>query len=335
MGRSKNHYLALYWGRRGGGESLFGQVLEMCESKNISVLQSKRPTFVKRDGSTSPIPFFQFAKWILARRQLLNLTELAGVRTVLIVMSSPWDLFLGKQLINRGVEVVRIIHDATPHPGEVFPPRIWIKWLIRDCSRVVTLSQYVSIQISINYRNCQTPISVTPFPILYTEIGHKMLIADSTKILLIGRGKKYQGQELLEEAWKLVKIPSAQLVIAGEGFKQNKTLLGVTYKSKWLTNQELLDEITTSKFVVLPYLEASQSGTIPICDSLGVPVVVTPVGGLVEQVRPGENGFISTEVSAKALAVAIETAWQYEWNRNYRFTKFSVERFLQDCFSLK
>lgn len=162
-----------------------------------------------------------------------------------------------------------------------------------------------------------------------------MLPSKSNKILLIGRGKKYQGQELLEEAWKLVKIPSAQLVIAGEGFKQNETLLGVTYKSKWMTNEELLDEIASSKFVVLPYLEASQSGTIPICDALGVPVVVTPVGGLVEQVRPGENGVISTEVSGKALAIAIETAWQFEWTRNYSSTKFSPERFLQDCFSLK
>jgi hypothetical protein len=149
MGSPENRNLAMYWGRRGGGESLFSQVLEMCESTNFSVLQSKRPTYVKQDGSSSSISFLHFTKWILARRQLLDVTETARVRTVLIVMSSPWDLFLGKRLINRGVEVVRIIHDATPHPGEKFPPRFWIKWLIRDSSRVITLSQYVSDQIDI------------------------------------------------------------------------------------------------------------------------------------------------------------------------------------------
>jgi len=335
MGSPENRNLAMYWGRRGGGESLFSQVLEMCESTNFSVLQSKRPTYVKLDGSISPVSFLHFTKWILARRHLLDITETARVRTVLIVMSSPWDLFLGKKLIDRGVEVVRIIHDATPHPGEKFPPRFWIKWLIRDSSRVITLSQYVSDQIDINYGVTQTPVCVTPFPIPYIERKVKTAPSKSNKILLIGRGKKYQGQELLEEAWKLVEIPSAQLVIAGEGFRQNQTLLGVTYKSKWMTNQELIDEVATSKLVVLPYLEASQSGTIPICNALGVPVVITPVGGLVEQVRHGENGVISTEVSAKALAVAIEIAWHFEWNTKYSSSEFSRERFLRDCFSLK
>ena len=66
-------------------------------------------------------------------------------------MPSPWDLFLGKRLMNRGIRVVRIIHDATPHPGEVFPPKFWIKWLIRDCSNLITLSQYVSDQLNLNY----------------------------------------------------------------------------------------------------------------------------------------------------------------------------------------
>jgi len=335
MGSHKNRYLALYWGRRGGGEFLLSQVLEMCESTKISVLESKGPTYVKLNGSISLISFLYFTRWILARRQLLDITKTASVRTVLIVMSSPWDLFLGKRLINRGVEVVRIIHDATPHPGEMFPPRFWIKWLVRDSSRVITLSQYVSDQIGINYGVSQAPVRVTPFPIPYIERKDKILPSDSNKILLIGRGKKYQGQELLEETWKLVKIPSAQLVVAGEGFRQNQTLLGVTYKSKWMTNQELIDEIVTSKLVVLPYLEASQSGTIPICNALGVPVVITPVGGLVEQVRHGENGVISTEVSANALAVAIETAWHHKWNINYSTTQFSHEKFLRDCFSLK
>lgn len=194
MGSPKNRYLALHWGRRGGGESLFSQILAMCESTNFSVLQSKRPTYVKLNGSISPISFLHFTKWILARRQLFDITETASVRTVLIVMSSPWDLFLGKRLMNRGVEVVRIIHDATPHPGEMFPPRIWIKWLIRDSSRVVTLSQFVSNQIGINYGVSQTPVCVTPFPIPHIEIKRKISPSESNKILLIGRGKKYQGQ---------------------------------------------------------------------------------------------------------------------------------------------
>lgn len=335
MSSSDSHYLALYWGRRGGGESLFDLVLEMCEFSNIAALHSRRPTYLNADGARSPISFLHFRKWISARRNLLNEAVAADVKTVLIVMSSPWDLFLGRQLIKRGIRVVRIIHDATPHPGEVFPPKFWIKWLIGDSSRVITLSQYVSDQIALNYKDVRTPVCATVFPLPSTKIKQEIPATKSTKILLIGRGKKYQGQELLEVAWELVKIPEAQLVIAGAGFTCNKALVGVKYKNQWMTYKELEDEIASSKFVVLPYLEASQSGTIPICNSLGVPVVITPVGGLVEQINHGKNGIIATEVTAKALAEAIEAAWIFDWKTNYLPPQFSQKRFLQDCFFLE
>jgi glycosyltransferase involved in cell wall biosynthesis len=266
---------------------------------------------------------------------LVNEAVQNDIKAVLIVMSSPWDLFLGKSLMSRGIEVVRIIHDATPHPGEVFPPKFWIHWLIKDCSRIITLSQYVSDQISLNYEIGQTPVCVTPFPIPRTEIDRNNVTHASKKILLIGRGKRYQGQELLEEAWKLIKIPDAELVIAGDGFKKSQSLLGVEYKSYWMTDQELSDEIASSKFVVLPYIEASQSGIIAICDALEVPVVITPVGGLVEQVSHRKTGIIATEVTAKALAEAIQTAWFWDWKSKYSPNQFSREKFLQDCFQVK
>lgn len=333
MALTENRYLALYWGRRGGGETLFDQVLEMCESLDIVVLKSKRPTRLDATGQSSPITFLHFHKWITARRKLINEAVKADVKTVLIVMASPWDLFLGRRLINRGIEVVRIIHDATPHPGEVFPPKIWIKLLIRDSSRVITLSHYVSNQINLKYGTSPTLLCATAFPI--PKVKRNVEITQSSKILLIGRGKKYQGQDLLEEAWKLVNIPNAKLVIAGEGFTKNEAFSGVKYKCEWMTHQELEDEIATSKFVVLPYLEASQSGTIPICNALGVPVVVTPVGGLVEQINHGKNGIIAIEVTAKALAEAIEAAWIFDWKTNYLSPQFSQEKFLQDCFLLR
>jgi glycosyltransferase involved in cell wall biosynthesis len=263
---------------------------------------------------------------------LINEVVKANVTTVLIVMASPWDLFLGRRLINRGIEVVRIIHDASPHPGEMFPPKIWIRWLVRDSSRVVTLSKFVSNQISVNYGTSPTLLCTTAFPI--PKVKRNLEIIQSNKILLIGRGKKYQGQELLEEAWKLVNIPNAQLIIAGEGFTKNEALSGVKYKSEWMTHQEVEDEIASSKLVVLPYLEASQSGTIPICNALGIPVVVTPVGGLVEQINHGKNGIVAKEVTATALAEAIDAAWNFDWKTSYVAPQFSQEKFLHDCFSM-
>jgi glycosyltransferase involved in cell wall biosynthesis len=58
--------------------------------------------------------------------------------------------------------------------------------------------------------------------------------------------------------------------------------------------------------VVFPYIEASQSGTIPICIELGIPVLVTPVGGLAEQVLQSLNGTVCEDLSPSSLSKHIE-----------------------------
>ena len=64
---------------------------------------------------------------------------------------------------------------------------------------------------------------------------------------------------------------------------------------------------------MLPYVEASQSGVIAIAHSLSTPVVVTPVGGLMEQVIEGPNGLISEKVTPESLASAIDAALATDW----------------------
>ena len=57
--------------------------------------------------------------------------------------------------------------------------------------------------------------------------------------------------------------------------------------------------------VVLPYLEATQSGVIPIAYNFGKPVIVTDVGSIREVVENGKEGFVIPPRDMKALAVAI------------------------------
>ena len=57
--------------------------------------------------------------------------------------------------------------------------------------------------------------------------------------------------------------------------------------------------------VVLPYIEASQSGVIPLAYAAGKPVVVTAVGGLPEAVEDGRTGLVVAPRDERALADAV------------------------------
>ena len=64
----------------------------------------------------------------------------------------------------------------------------------------------------------------------------------------------------------------------------------------------------------MPYIEASQSGVIAIAHSLSTPVVVTPVGGLIDQISVGKNGLIARDTSPESLAESIDQALLMEWS---------------------
>lgn len=313
MTTPKADHIVVYWGRRGGGLDLFNHFIDDCKDLGVSIVPSERPTYRGRDGKALPISSMNVRAWLLARRRLLGQVLEGEYKTVVFVMSSPWDLFLGKKLLRKSAQVVRIIHDSQPHPGENFPPNFWIRLLTKDCSRIVTLSNYVASQLIAHHGVDPQKILVCRFPIPNVENKQSKKDSSSKKILLIGRGKKYQGQHLLEKAWDLLDKTDKELVIAGEGFKPNSKHPDIIYKNWWMSREEMLEEIGSSQLVVFPYIEASQSGTIPICKALGIPVLVTPVGGLIEQVDNSITGLISDRISANAIAQGIQTFFENNW----------------------
>jgi glycosyltransferase involved in cell wall biosynthesis len=65
---------------------------------------------------------------------------------------------------------------------------------------------------------------------------------------------------------------------------------------------ELFEQATV---VTLPYVEASQSGVVPLAYTHGRPVVGTRVGGIPEMIDDGQTGFCVPPRDEKALAHAI------------------------------
>ena len=137
---------------------------------------------------------------------------------------------------------------------------------------------------------------------------------DGNLILFFGRIYEYKGLEYLIKAEPLItkEIPDARIVIAGAGedFKKYEDMMGNrrdrfivhNYHIPYKEGAELLQR---SSVVVLPYIDASQSGVVPTAYGFKKPVVVTDVGSVPEAVEEGKTGFIVPPRDSEALARAV------------------------------
>lgn len=129
----------------------------------------------------------------------------------------------------------------------------------------------------------------------------------------IGRIEKYKGiSDFLEAALLLEEqdVPS-KFLIAGSGLLTSKEkklltkLKNVDTHIGWLSTSELCDYISRVDVIVLPYLDATQSGVVSIALAAGIPVISTDVGGLPEYIHNERNGIVIESSSVKLLASAM------------------------------
>jgi len=136
---------------------------------------------------------------------------------------------------------------------------------------------------------------------------------DGRTILFFGRMNKYKGLEVLLEAIPLVQrqVPEARFILAGEG----EDLKARAEECKAMRNVEVIDArvpdrdvpnlFARSTVVVLPYLEASQSGITMIAFALGKTAVVSDIGGLVEDIEHEKTGLVVPPGDPEKLAAAL------------------------------
>jgi glycosyltransferase involved in cell wall biosynthesis len=313
----------IYWGSRGGGPR---QLLNLIRStgennKNIFFYVSSNNELLNELKTNSgaqlvinQIPTLKIRLIIDLRfrnrliSNVLRDLKNKGITKVYFLLPHPWDVTLAKR-INRtgGIEIWRGIHDVRRHPGDFWPNGFTIRKLIKYSNTLVCYSAHIENRLS-KYGKSLIKSH------LFEVKREAKLIGNGCSVLFVGRIKKYKGLDLLAKAWPLVANSKKSLTVAGDG-KVPKELqkVGAMFIHKWLSNSEIEKLVRGSNLIVLPYIEASQSGVIAIAHSLSTPVVVTPVGGLVDQVIEGKNGLIAAEVTPKALAMAIDAALTRNW----------------------
>jgi alpha-maltose-1-phosphate synthase len=128
--------------------------------------------------------------------------------------------------------------------------------------------------------------------------------------LFFGRIEPYKGLDLLFAATRQVlqQLPSMRLLIAGAGRVPHipeDIRHCVVLINRFVADEEIKAIFSAARFVVLPYLEATQTGVIPLAAAFDKPAIATRVGALPELVVDGRTGLIVPPQSAAELASAM------------------------------
>jgi glycosyltransferase involved in cell wall biosynthesis len=165
------------------------------------------------------------------------------------------------------------------------------------------------------------------------------LAPDAPVTLLFGQLRLDKGLDDLLKA--LLRIPQLQLLIGGQeegalaaagAQLESLALAGrVTVREGFLDMHEAAQLFAATDTVALPYTLASQSGVLLLAYGFHRPVVVYPVGGLVEAVIDGETGWICVRPDVdglvRALTASVDAGWPECRRRGEAGARLAEERF--------
>lgn len=217
----------------------------------------------------------------------------------------------------RPVPLVVTIHDPTPHMGDRLgkktPQRV-ADLAYLSATALIVHNEEMKAVVSARGVAGNRPIHVVPHPALGgSEPPPATSSNDGTRVLFFGRIWPYKGLEYLIRAEPLVTaaVPDAQFVIAGTGedFRRYQIMMEhpehFEVHNEYVPSERVIELIDGASVVVLPYVEATQSGVIPLAYGRGKPVIATTVGGLPSMVVDGETGVLVPPRDVAGLAHAI------------------------------
>ncbi len=209
--------------------------------------------------------------------------------------------------VRRGSYAVTF-HDPTPHPGDPIPRlrrRLSERALLANAGVIFVHSEVDRDELRKVFRT-QAPVEVVPHG---TGASEASPVPPEPTLLFFGRLVAYKGLAVLLDALPQVwrSVPEARLVIAGAGELPDHPLLTdprVELRHEHVPEDEVPGLFRSTRCVVLPYVQASQSGVGSQAKVYGRPMVATAAGGLPELVADG-SGRLVAPGDAVALAGAL------------------------------
>ena len=216
----------------------------------------------------------------------------------------------------RAYPLVVTIHDPRYHVGDRDSQRT-PQWLMdfgfRQADSVIVHGEALKRQVVMLLGTSANKVYVIPHVAIGSMNAPRASVDDGKSILFFGRIWEYKGLKYLIEAEPLISqvVPGAQIIIAGTGddFEPYRQLMthpeNFVIHNRFISTSDRDRLFQEASVVALPYIDATQSGVIPLAYSFAKPVVATGIGALAEAVDDGITGRLVPPADTKALAAAI------------------------------
>ena len=302
----------------------------------------------------NPLSYFS------AVRQLKKSSPTIFITNYWMTFFAPMNVFFSKSLKKECLKIA-IIHNLVPHEKRFFD-KVFNRMFVKSYDGFIVLSESVKkdlLAIDPAAKHC-----LLKHP-SYNQFGEKItreeaaaaLGLDPTKkiLLFFGLIRNYKGLDLLLQAFSNLNNEFI-LLIAGEVYGEEITYTNLIAKSKnknihfvnqFIDEQDVKLYFSVADLCVLPYKSATQSGIQALANSFCLPVLISNVGGLAEDIVDEKNGFILNDINPLAIQNKIEEIFnenkltQVEENLklenlllNDTWTKFS-DSLIQFCDTLK
>ena len=229
------------------------------------------------------------------------------------------------------IKTAMVVHDVHHHPYRKmgmrriavdFIRRKMTKKTVRQCDRMILLSQNSERIFQAEYKRDNTVVFKLP---AHTPKTAPVIPAELTQMageyyLFFGRIDEYKGIGRLCEAYTALsdeRKEACKLVIAGKGNLSDQEIgfierePNIKLIRRFIEDGEMIWLFENCKAVILPYVEASQSGVLPIAYQFGKPVVVSNLQGLTENILPERTGCIFDTTDELEQALAQFDAYQF------------------------
>lgn len=272
-------------------------------------------TGTRKTAIQATMAFF-FKEKLVLKRKFQNQT----FDYIISTFYHPWSTTLFKCF--KATKTIVICHDPIHHSGV----GLLEKWLttryIKAANDIIVLTQSFIPIVEKRFGYSKEHIHYMRHGRMSTYKQSAITpLTDCKNInfLFFGRIEDYKGLFILAEAYKKLtqSHSNISLTVAGSGdFSKYHSIFKELPRVK-IVNQYIADKDIDDYFnvpntiLVLPYLDASQSGVIPIALEYGMPIIASNTGGLKEQMDNGNLGLFSIPGDSDSLMKQMEYFLRY------------------------